>query len=359
MNSHYVPQFILKNFCNNNENLIYCDFDSKTTSVRNTRSVFAEQDYYPDQLEKDLCHKIEHAFANLYHNKLENAKNSIDLTEDELFTLQKYLIVSTVRYKYEYTEFDKAYIASLPKVRRSYIKIDSIDSLNKILKFNNSAELMDYLNEVREKYHINNQNGLKADEDYNAQFLLDTHDIMSNFLVFVRPQDREEFIMPDIGHCDFFSKQAFIKYYFAEGLMLASVAEKSFNPILMQLPLMISPRDYMVYPLTKNLTVISMSAFFWVMSNLYKGVEGMKADEISRSLGFSDNRILNSHWTKSNGTYHNKIERISTHDVCHLNCAAINQSKRFIACSDLSKIQQSVQFAKRKINKDISFLEIK
>ena len=87
--------------------ITYYDLKDKTVEPRNTRSVFSEEVYYPEGIEKDLCQKAEYLFANLFHNKLENAGNSITLTVDELFVLKKYLIVSAIRYKYEFTDEEK------------------------------------------------------------------------------------------------------------------------------------------------------------------------------------------------------------------------------------------------------------
>ena len=95
INSHYFPQFILRNFYTNDK-IKYCDLEKKKVELRNTRSVFTEEGYYPEGIEKDLCKKAEYLFANLYHNKFEEARNTLVLTRDELFTVKKYLIVSAI-----------------------------------------------------------------------------------------------------------------------------------------------------------------------------------------------------------------------------------------------------------------------
>ena len=112
INSHYVPQFILRNFYADDK-ITYCDLEKKTIQPRNTRSVFSEEGYYPEGIEHDLCKKAEYQFANLYHNKLEEARSSITLTADELFTIKKYLVVCAVRYKHEINEEDEKRIELL------------------------------------------------------------------------------------------------------------------------------------------------------------------------------------------------------------------------------------------------------
>jgi len=54
--SHYVPQFILKNFCWDNK-ITYCDFETKTKELRNVYSVFSQKGYYSDEVENELCDK--------------------------------------------------------------------------------------------------------------------------------------------------------------------------------------------------------------------------------------------------------------------------------------------------------------
>ena len=71
INSHYVPQLILRHFANA-ERIQYCDLGNRKVETRNIRSTFSEKGYYPDEIEKEMCYKIESQFANLLNNKLLN-----------------------------------------------------------------------------------------------------------------------------------------------------------------------------------------------------------------------------------------------------------------------------------------------
>lgn len=352
MNSHYIPQFILRNFCNDNGNLVYCDFDNKTTSVRNTRSVFSEEGYYPDRLEKDLSKQLEHSFANLYHNKLENAKDSIVLTRDEMFTIQKFLIASSIRYKYELTDNDKRFLNAIPKEYRYLYEINSLEGLDRILDFNDYDELVEYINHVIDTRYSPNPNTYK-DSDVNLQLFIEAREVLSNYLIFVRPSGKEEFLIPDIGRGAYSGKMAVDKIMFSFYMMINDP-----NEISLQLPKLLSPRDFMLYPITKDLAIISMSVFYKLVSEASIERHGIQLRDYSESLGFLDNTILNPSSYLKNDCFHYKIKRINLHDVCHLNCISINQSKHFIACSDLSKIQQSISFAKVNIERDVSFLQL-
>lgn len=84
INSHYIPQFILRHFLNT-EKIQYCDLKNKKVESRNTKSVFSEKEYYPEYLERELCRHVESQFANLLNNKLAVSKYKFSLSPDEMF----------------------------------------------------------------------------------------------------------------------------------------------------------------------------------------------------------------------------------------------------------------------------------
>ena len=98
VNSHFIPQLILRHFCED-EKIQYYDLSSGNIESRSTKSVFSEKGYYPENIEKDLCHKIEVQFANILNNKILKENYNIALTPKELLTIKKYLIVTTLRVK--------------------------------------------------------------------------------------------------------------------------------------------------------------------------------------------------------------------------------------------------------------------
>ena len=98
VNSHFIPQLILRHFCED-EKIQYYDLSSGNIESRSTKSVFSEKGYYPENIEKDLCHKIEVQFANILNNKILKENYNIALTSEELLTIKKYLIITTLRVK--------------------------------------------------------------------------------------------------------------------------------------------------------------------------------------------------------------------------------------------------------------------
>ena len=91
--NHFVPQFLLRNFCID-DRIQYCDLTENTVEQRSTRSVFSEKGYYPDELEKELCYKIEAQFASILKNKIINERYSISLNSydirSELFGITEF-----------------------------------------------------------------------------------------------------------------------------------------------------------------------------------------------------------------------------------------------------------------------------
>lgn len=355
MNSHYIPQFILKGFCNENNNLIYCDFDNKTTSVRNTRSIFSEEGYYPDQLEKDLCHKAEYAFANLYHNKLENPKSSISLTSEELFTIKKYLIVSAIRHKYEMTAADEEFLENIPNDKKYLFKPDYIESLNRVLAFEKQDDLFDYIH--RSPYDNSPFDRAESPDDYNMSLWAEMRQIICNYLVFARAGGTEEFLINDIGRAVFEGPMSVRKF----NAMLDAVA---YNPMFINVASMITPRDYSIYPITKRLAIFTFDVFYKVFTDSEIKANIIMPDDyptISSILGFGNRQVLSPPRVRSNydtKEYRYELKKVTSVDVAFLNSLLIDQSARFIACSDISKVQQSIEYAEGKTGKDVSFMNM-
>ncbi|MBE6836055.1 MAG: DUF4238 domain-containing protein [Ruminococcaceae bacterium] len=351
MNSHYVPQFILKGFCNENNQLIYCDFDKSTIYTRNTKSVFSTDGYYPDELEKDLCHRIEYPFANLFHSKIENARDSIDLSSNELFLLRKYLIISCLRYKYDMTENDKSFLRKIPEEYHHLYRVDSIEAVNKIISIENDDELSQYFEHIMEARRFS-YNGQTDKSDYNLQILMDAREAYYNDLIFLHSNDKEEFVIPDTSRAMYMVKDPLAKMFFAISLKISEP-----NHHLTNLIDKLTPRDYTFYPLSKNLALLSVSPFYKELIDISEEYKKYNVKKFSEALGFSDYKIMESFAEKSNENYSFPILSIDDYDIQHFNSLSINQAKHFIACSDLSKIQQSVNFAKDKLDREISFLQ--
>lgn len=90
---HYIPQFILKNFCFNSKGELYFfSFKNKETTIMNTKEIFMENQLYnstnvnpnnPTQIEKDFA-KYEQEIALLIKTKIIDQQNiSLTLQEEK------------------------------------------------------------------------------------------------------------------------------------------------------------------------------------------------------------------------------------------------------------------------------------
>ena len=354
VNSHYIPQFILRNFCVDNK-ITYCDMEHQKTELRNTRSVFSEMGYYPEGIEKDLCKKAEYLFANLYHNKLENARNSIVLTRDELFILKKYLIVTAIRYRYEFTEEEYAMMEELG----SAFKVEFIDSLNHILNCETVDEVFQYLEMVRKHLDITNLDKLIENPDINLFLWSEIKDIVYSYVVFVKVRGDEKFLIPDIGRGIYEGPLSRKKM---TGLLETAISQE--NPVLVQISTMISPRDYTIYPLSKDMAVLSMSSFFKLLTDSEIKVNVILPEEcptVSAVLGFGSKDTITPPKVRNTGgtkEYIYDIKHITPADVSHLNCLMLAEAQHHIACSELSSLRKTLELSKEYTDRELSFMRL-
>ena len=348
VNSHYIPQFILKNFYKNNK-IQYCDIDNKTVESRNTRSVFAEKGYYPEQTEKNLCYKIERQFSILYHNKIENPGNSVVLTEEELFILKKYLIISSLRFKYECTESDQELIDQMGD---SY-KIDFANNLNKALRTENSQDLYHLIGGVGvgKIFASLMSGGQLNDEDVNVPLWAETKDIVNSYIIFIKTSGTEKFIIPDMG-------KGIVEGPMSREKLMYCIS----NPMLLQISLLLTPHDYTIYPLTKDIAILSMSVFYKLFtdsqeSRFYGVPAGFPA--IHEMLGFGSKSDIEPPRVSRDGgkkTYRYKVNRLNNNDIAHFNCVMMTEAKHHIAFSDIGDISYSLDRMAEYTDRDYNFL---
>ncbi len=82
---HYIPQFILRNFClDNGESLYYFDKHNKTLTIQKTRDVFMTENLYRDEINNpNVPTKIESDFAK-FENEVSHIIKSKFLIEKKI-----------------------------------------------------------------------------------------------------------------------------------------------------------------------------------------------------------------------------------------------------------------------------------
>ena len=337
-NSHYIPQFILKNFCVNDK-ITYCDLATGTCSPRNTRSVFSQKEYYPDEVEVMLSKQVEYPFANLYHNKLENARNRITLTPDELFTIKKYLVIQSIRYRYEDTAEDTSTRESLG----TNFANDFISSLKAVISATYKDDIFEILN-------IDPMATFTNTEEINIPLWAEVKDVLFSYLVFVKCRGDEEFVIPDNGKAVIEGPMSKKKMC---GLLEVALAQN--NSEMLTLAQMLTPRDCSIFPLTPHLLLLSVSPFYKLMTDSEFNVNLIMpqgCETVEKCLGFGSRNTIAPPSVKMVNTkkkYRYTVEQLNSADIQSINGLLLIEAKEYVACANLSKIQNSVkQFADTK-----------
>ncbi len=94
-NNHYVPRFILRKFSDK-----ISTYNFKTGELienQKCEKVFAEQNIYPTELEKQFNTHIESNFANILNNKILKSDTICELNRKENHIVKKFLLIAQMR----------------------------------------------------------------------------------------------------------------------------------------------------------------------------------------------------------------------------------------------------------------------
>lgn len=154
---HYIPQFILRNFNNDNGQVMYYDIAKKALEPRNTRSVFMNVDMYRDEInhEDDPTYiesslsKFEQEISILFKEKLLD-KDEIIITRSELEKLRIFLGLLSFRADYRADQYiNNTFTESTRRTLSEYAKdgdfedlwkreIEEISKMRTFVEFDNS-----------------------------------------------------------------------------------------------------------------------------------------------------------------------------------------------------------------------------
>ena len=341
MNNHYIPQFLLKHFCENGT-IQYCDIENRKVEARNTRSVFSEKGYYPDELEHDLCNKIESQFSKLLNDKLANARYKVTINSDEMFVLKKYMIITALRYNSRELE-DDPIIFQMPLAEKTKLIGDFYSRINRVLNCKNQNEMLQLID-------IEKMN--------NIGLFTYVKNIMHSYTVIVKTNNsKQDFLITDRG-CTRYSGPLSVKKAF----MLLDVAKETNDPFLSQLASMVTIHDYSVFPITRNMAIINMSVFFklFTKASPYRAMLSNLSSTINSVLGFGDSSIIEDPKVKAliNGgkEYTMEIKQLSSTDVFFINSLLFALCNKNFAFANKTRIEQSLEYIQKEKNIDLSFI---
>ena len=343
--SHYVPQLILRHF-GTDERIQYCDLDKKKVETRNIKSAFAEKGYYPDEIESDLCYKTEKDFAYLLNSKILKEQYRITLSPEELFTLKKFLIVTSIRFNI--TEVMKDYDTPQDMID-SYSK-DFYSNINKVLACEKLEEMASIIELKFEKKMEMLKN---LTEDFGKiKLFSDIKNILHSYVVFVSTNScKEDFIIPDVGFSYRVSHIAlppFSDGSFDKCMYTLSTAMQTGNPFLMRMARLMTPYDFILVPVSKDLAIVSLNVFYKFFnrnSDVYGmlPVNGLKVSEL---IGFGNNDMVEPPKIKNpygNKAYEYSIKQIAKEDARNINISLLNISEHHFGFSDIERIRGSLK----------------
>lgn len=334
VNNHFIPQLILRHFCKD-EKIQYYDIESHRIESRTTKSVFSEKGYYPDELEKDLCHMIEVQFANILNKKILCENYKISLTAEDMLVLKKYLIITTLRVRDDNMEHNAWWqvlkrdgFVPEDELAKKFVSGDFYMNIKEILECRDFESLMDIV--------TNGQ---------NLNLFTYVRNIVYSYNVFVKSNNcKEEFIINDRGWADYRGPMSVRKMN-----AMINMLEVRYDPYIEMLLNMSSPQDYAVFPISKNMAIITMSPAFKIClpDAPYNIIYPDNAPTLSKCLGFGNANIINVPDNKilKNGTkeYRYKIQQLSRKDMVFLNSIIIQDADQFFAFADADRVRESLE----------------
>ena len=334
VNSHFVPQFILRNFCAD-EKIQYYNLENKKAEERSTRSVYSEKGYYPINIEKSLCQKIEVQFANILNKKILNENYRISLNSKEMLILKKYLIITMLRVRDDnlehniwYHELKRSGIIVEDDLEKEFFSGDFYENINKVLECDDLDKLLDLVK--------------KGD---NLNLVTFIKDAVYSYNVFVRSNhSKEDFLIPDRGWAGYRGPVGVKKLN-----AMLNMPAFMFDPYVQMIWFMSSPQDYAIYPLSKSLALLAVSSAFKIClpGSPYKFIYPDEAPSLSACLGFGNaNTIaLPENQIKRDDTkeYRYQIKQLTKKDMAFLNGVLIKNADKYVCYADLGRVTYSLK----------------
>ena len=120
------------------------------------------------------------------------------------------------------------------------------------------------------------------------------------------------------------------------------------DPVMMKILFMIDPHDYTIYPLTKDIAILSMSSFFKLVTDSDVKANVKLPDDcpnVSSMLGFGSREDIAPPQVKifrGKKEYRYKVNRLCTRDISFFNCLMMAQAQNHFAFSDVKEIPKSI-----------------
>ena len=304
LRSHFIPQFILRAFCEGDK-IQYMDLASKNVESRNPRSVFSEDGYYPEQLEHELCDKIERDFAPV-HKKIISSRYKMILDANEMFLLKKYLLVASLRIKSD--ELKQISTEDFFKNVEAALNCSTKDDFNRLM-FN--AKL---------------KSNLILEEFFKH--------IVGSYTIFIKTSHSKiDFVIPDSGSANYIGAYQDKKFEIINGMINMVPI-----PLFYDIKVKMTKHDYTIFPLSKNTAVLCVNPFYKLLVE-----KPLTTNSIPHVFGFGNTELIQDAKVgfNPNGTikdYTFDIKQLSRQDACFLNHLMLTNAECHIAFANREKI---------------------
>lgn len=310
---HYIPQFILRNFCIEG-NLNFWNHKDTKFEKRNTKSVFMVKNLYKDiknypddimVIEKKFA-KLEDDIAKLISEKILN-KKIISLTRKENEVLRKFLFLLSFRSENRRNQYLEKKFDVLTKA-----------SLKPLVQNNDYIDL--WLKEINEILDADSFDTLKDSKILSWEIKTDLqNELLGYYMTFVESRG-QDFILSDIYPTT--------EIYPINFELKADITLHSFFPLTPSLILILNHVMFREDRKIDDSFLNSMITFSNIKGNM---LVTPKAQYVSKRA-HSDEDI-----------YHYHLKKIYQRDVEYINKLFLNEVKTGFVCTSYEKIKSSVK----------------
>ena len=189
---HYIPQFILRNFNDENGQVKYYDIETEKLESRNTRSVFMNMHMYRDEINhKDnptfietTLAKFEAEIAELFSKKFINT-NEVIIDRSELEKIRIFLGLLSFRCDYRSEQYkNNKFDDNTHRVLADYVKDGNYDDLWK--------------REIAELAKMRSFNEFKQSEVIDPIIKMDFEQLLTGYYMTIIDARGGEFLLTDV-----------------------------------------------------------------------------------------------------------------------------------------------------------------
>lgn len=350
-NNHYVPRLVLRRFADKVS--VYNIKTGELAENQRLEKVFALNELYSEEVEKELAEKIESPFALVLNNKILSAKvgDNIEITRKELNIIKKFLLVSQMRVFVEEGKFsilEKGLTQAMKKMGVEFPfeerEISETVEQRWLRNIKVVVECQD-LSKIQE-HELCTYEIYRWAQIYNAGYMA----------IWDGKNSGEDFIITDIGMTsevepsyvkiglETDKKNYLMKRFLEETNLL--VKQNLLNLLYAQVNF---HENYYMFSISKNRMIVIINPFFRMYDKKEKlGVPNIWPTEIQDRKLFEKNKserlpiIMGKQVLKGNDKFWYKICQMNWEDVVWVNMLMLDRIDTLLGFADLEKISDSI-----------------